>query len=178
MAKSNGPFSIFLVHELSALFHTAAYSFLLETLSWLGFQNVHPPGFPLISQTILCQSGSLTLDISKRRYWRWELITGVLERLREQKRKRQSCSRIGNCRNHYIPIWEENKQYKRPRVSPTQIPAVCAEVHELEPRSLRFMSPRPSTTADATTNSIVTVVLSPENRSVKRVASPPSAGAY
>lgn len=54
-----------------------------------------------------------------------ELITRVLERLEEQEKERQRCSKIGNCRNYYTIAQEEEKQSKRPRVSATQSPAVC-----------------------------------------------------
>ena len=52
---------------MSAAFHTADHSFLLETHSLHDFQNTHSPEFLLSSQTILCQGRSLTLGISREK---------------------------------------------------------------------------------------------------------------
>lgn len=83
-----------------------------------------------------CQWGSLTLEISKRRHWMQELMTGVLGRLGEQARERPSCSKIVSCRSHY-----------------PQILLCVLSCISRNPGARFFLPLRPHTAAVATTNS-------------------------
>ena len=105
---------------MSAAFHTADHSFLLETHSLHDFQNTHSPEFLLSSQTILCQGGSLTLGISREKSSNTGIDCKCTGKTGGARRRKCSCSTSQKLLTP-LPRAEE-EQYRRPRVSPAEIP--------------------------------------------------------